>query len=107
MVGIAWIGRVEPVDNFWLWGGLKLGAGYNFLEADSVYQSTYFGTTETTEETIDFALAYSVEGGIRYQFKRGDIGFIIKYTKMNQKIEGVKDSELGGTAFLITVGFNI
>jgi hypothetical protein len=97
--GVAGIGKLEFADNCWFWGGLKLGVSSNTLEAE-------MSGSSLKAETDGSSLAYSVEGGIRYLFSKWDIGFIVKYTGITQEVEGGEDSELGGTSFLLTFGYN-
>jgi hypothetical protein len=52
------------------------------------------------------AFAASLEAGIAIPFNSWDIGLILKYTTIDQEVEGAANTELGGLSVLLSAGYN-
>jgi hypothetical protein len=93
-------------------GGAKFGIASTEIEAE---EKTTYTLTLKDDET---AIAFSLEGGLRYKVGNMDIGGSIKYThipKIDSTLEGEDtlyfyyldyEAELSGLSVLLNVGYN-
>lgn len=99
--GVSLNGRINAADNFWLYAALRLGVASNSLEMEGS-SGYYTATAETSGSTF----AFSVQGGAIFQINKWDFGLILRYTSIDQEIEGGDSTDFGGISVLASVGYN-
>jgi len=102
-------------DRITLYGAGKLGIAATTVEYKWSYSEYHsYGNGHYTYQSgsgsktdSGNALAGILEAGARYQInKLIDVGGALKYTLLSQKVDGAKNTNLGGLSVVAQVGFN-
>jgi hypothetical protein len=101
IVGVSGTGRLNLTDNIDILATARIGGSFNSLEVDASH-----GWNALSKQTSGSAFAASIEGGAVYLINSYNLGFILKYSMIEQDVKDEDSTNLGGVSILLTVGYS-